>query len=80
MQIKNPCYDPEYVNVRAVNFQPTLQTYMLGSPALSFSHDSFVVVTQPVEHELCGKIAYKAVFEVDNISVTSEPLAYDAAT
>ena len=75
LTIKNPCVDPDYVNIVAPTLSPL--TYTIDSGAEEFNdHPAFTVETTGVlGHGLCGDLSIVAKF--DDSVVDGDPLSYD---
>ena len=54
---------------------PTLNYIIADSAELFDAHSAFTIHTLPVEHSLCGAIAYSATF--DGAAVDDDPLSYN---
>jgi hypothetical protein len=52
---------------------PTLSYIIADNAKLFDAHPAFTIHTMPVEHSLCGAIAYSATFDGD-------PLSYNPST
>ena len=83
LTIKNPCLDPAYVTLTAVN--PPDYSYVIatGSEDLTPTYPAFTVTTTPIaDHTLCGDLTYTIVYD-GSVTLTDSsgpPLTTDAAT
>ena len=73
--MKNPCIDPSFVKLEG-KFEGN--NYILFEDPLEWSHETYNLVTSPIDHNLCGPITYKAFFMDDLIDSSSNPLSYDS--
>lgn len=78
LTIKNPCIDPNFTVIE----MPSLSdhVYRINEPEISFTHGLATLLTFPVPHQLCGELAYDALWADNYIDFSSVPLSYDSAT
>ena len=57
---------------------PTLSYIIADNAKLFDAHPAFTIHTMPIEHSLCGAIAYSATFDGD--AVDGDPLSYNPST
>lgn len=76
--IKNPCVDPNYVQILPTNI--TDQNYIVFDEPKTFYHSDFVVQTTPVSHSLCGALTVNALYEGGPIDEDDMPLAYTSGS
>ena len=84
LRVKNPCIDPEFVSISQKEL-PIGEVYVLhnfkAQGGYTFTHAPFELVTNPIAHNLCGKLAYTAKFESEPIdAMTKPPMSYDTNT
>ena len=63
LRVNNPCIDPKFVSISQKKL-PIDEVYILhafkAEGGYTFTHEPFEVVTTPIVHDLCGKLAYTA--------------------
>ena len=52
------------------------QTYVIHDEEIEWRHEEFSVVTQPIEHNLCGDLKYEVTFRGFLLTPSSQPLRY----
>ena len=85
LRIKNPCIDSDYVIINQTAL-PVGQKYILHDYKLAggykFAHNSFLIVTSPITHSLCGALTYSATFNgspIDTATKSTNSMAYNTA-
>lgn len=80
---KNPCIDPNFVEIQQLNPPLVDVLYNVGQGPLAItpSHADFTLVTRPraTQHNLCGSIKVEPCFE-DKVLVGGEPVTYNSNT
>ena len=82
LRVKNPCYDPDYVQIVTsplpigAPHSYTLFEYASDDPYWFLTHDPWTYQTSPTTHTLCGDITYTATFESVTADETSIPVVY----
>ena len=80
LRLKNPCVDPHFVSISQPSLPVSLLqpiTYTLFDSAEDYTHNMFEIVTEPIEHSLCGDFELTPGFNGDTIDDESRPLSYD---
>ena len=79
--MKNPCIDPAFITITSVPLQNTAYVlFEYPGTGFTFSHDPFVITTQPFQHDMCGGLTYLATFMGNTITAATQPMNYDTAT
>ena len=73
LRLKNPCIDSDFVYLQAPAEE---KTYVIHAEELEWRHEEFIVVTQPIEHNLCGDLTYEVTFRGFLLTPSSQPLRY----
>ena len=80
LRLKNPCVDPEFVNILPEVPQLTTITYKIGDPEGLYDGVSFQITASKAVLQICGNLALKAEFDGVDITNESNPLSYDPAS
>ena len=77
LTVHDPCLNKSFVHIEHTDDLDSL-AYTIGSGAVNYVHAPFKVVTQPVEHDLCGPLVQVGSF--NGAPVDGEMVKYDSAT
>ena len=76
----NPCLNEQFVSINGPADLPELEYIPETGPKTFDAHVGFALSIQPTSHSLCGNLKLTGVYDSNDLTASSKPLAYDSVT